>query len=378
MTDRERFRATFHYQERDRCPICDFGFWEETLLVWESQGLPRGVNTDEFFGMDPWWNYAPVAHGLFPAFPPETLEEGEDYRIVRDEEGVISKVSKRGTSIPQFLDWTLKDRESWQLFKARLDPTTPGRYPADWQERVASYEPRDYVLGIHCGSFYGWIRNWMGLENLSLLLYDDRGLVEEMVETVATCIIESIRPALESGVRFDYAMIWEDIAFRYGPMISPALFRQIVVPHYRRLTEMLYAHGVDVIMVDCDGKIDELVPCWLDAGVNCMFPLEIGTWQADPYQFRREYGKDCLLMGGVDKHILARDRAAIDAMIRYLTPLVEEGGYIPTPDHRVPPDVPLENYLYYLDRIKEVWGKGVQVRPTGRIRSDATSEFQTR
>jgi uroporphyrinogen decarboxylase len=71
-------------------------------------------------------------------------------------------------------------------------------------------------------------------------------------------------------------------------------------------------------------------------------------------------------MGGVDKHVLAQDRAAIDAMIDHLTPLVEEGGYIPTPDHRVPPDVPLANYLYYLDRIKEVWGLGVNVRPTGR------------
>jgi uroporphyrinogen decarboxylase len=98
-----------------------------------------------------------------------------------------------------------------------------------------------------------------------------------------------------------------------------------------------------------------------------MFPLEIGTWQADPYQFRRQYGQDCLLMGGVDKHILAQDRAAIDAMITHLTPLVEEGGYIPTPDHRVPPDVPLNNYLYFLDRIKEVWGKGLNVRPTGQV-----------
>jgi uroporphyrinogen decarboxylase len=47
---------------------------------------------------------------------------------------------------------------------------------------------------------------------------------------------------------------------------------------------------------------------------------------------------------------------------------VEEGGYIPTPDHRVPPDVPLANYLYYLDRIKEVWGQNVNVRRTERLR----------
>ena len=58
MNDRERFKATMHYQPRDRSPICDFGYWDETLVVWHDQGLPRHVvQTDdrffhEFFGMD--------------------------------------------------------------------------------------------------------------------------------------------------------------------------------------------------------------------------------------------------------------------------------------------------------------------------------------
>ena len=44
MNPRQRFLATMHYQPRDRSPICDFSFWDETLEAWYEKGLPRDVN----------------------------------------------------------------------------------------------------------------------------------------------------------------------------------------------------------------------------------------------------------------------------------------------------------------------------------------------
>jgi len=105
------------------------------------------------------------------------------------------------------------------------------------------------------------------------------------------------------------------------------------------------------------------MPLWLDAGVNCMFPVEIGTWGAEAIRYRRQYGKELLMMGGVDKHILARTKREIEREVNRLAPLVEEGGFIPLPDHRVPPDVPYENYLFYLEMARKVWGKGVNLKP---------------
>ena len=115
--------------------------------------------------------------------------------------------------------------------------------------------------------------------------------------------------------------------------------------------------------MDCDGKIEKLIPLWLDAGVNCMFPVEIGTWGADPVRYRNEYGKDLLIMGAFDKHILASSPQDIEAEVHRLTPLVEEGGYIGFCDHRVPPDVPYANYLYYVDLVRREWGKNVNLKP---------------
>ena len=105
------------------------------------------------------------------------------------------------------------------------------------------------------------------------------------------------------------------------------------------------------------------MPQWLDAGLICMFPVEIGTWGADPIRYRNEYGKDLLIMGGFDKHILAASEVDIEAEVHRLTPLVEEGGFIGFCDHRVPPDVPYENYLFYLDTVRRVWGKNHDLKP---------------
>jgi uroporphyrinogen decarboxylase len=157
------------------------------------------------------------------------------------------------------------------------------------------------------------------------------------------------------------------MAYNAGPLLSPKHFEQYLVPHYRRIADLLHRHGVDVIWVDCDGKIDKLVPLWLKAGINCMFPVEVGTWEADPIKFRQEYGQDLLLMGGVDKIILAGPKQEIEREVHRLAPLVEEGGFIGFCDHRVPPTVPLENYMFFLGKIREVWGHNVALKPMGQL-----------
>jgi Uroporphyrinogen decarboxylase (URO-D) len=382
MNARDRFIATMHYQERDRCPIMDFGFWDETLVIWERYGLPCECDPDAFFGMDPQWHVAPINVHLCPSFQHVVLEDRGDSEIVRDGDGVTKEQGKFLGSIPRHIDHTLKDRESWEKeFKWRLNGADKTRYSRQWTNHLLRYQnpTRDYPLGINAGSLYGWIRNWMGLEAVSMLVYDDRALFEEMVETVANCVIEAITPALESGVKFEYAMMWEDMCYRAGPLLSPRVFKQVLVPQYRRITDLLKKHGVDVVIVDCDGDMTSLLPLWLEGGVNTMFPIEVGTWGLDPIKLRRQFGRDLLMVGGVGKQILAGSREEITAEVERLNWLVEDGGFIPTPDHRVPPDVSLDNYVFYLNEAKRVWGRGLpNLKPTGVIDPDAASADRER
>lgn len=158
---------------------------------------------------------------------------------------------------------------------------------------------------------------------------------------------------------FQEAGIWEDMCYRAGPLLAPTVFKQVLVPAYRRITSHLLKYGVDVVHVDCDGDISLLLPLWLEAGVNTMFPIEVGVWNADPVRYRKEYGRDLLMIGGVGKQLLASNNDQITREVERLAPLVEEGGFIPTPDHRVPPDVSLTNYVHYLKEARRVWGKGL-------------------
>ena len=377
MNDRERFNATMHYQPRDRSPILDFSFWDETLVVWHDQGLPQYVdrsNSDEFFGMDPGLDQATcvtdVNVGLSPPFEEKVLEDRGDHEVFQQEDGVRVLRKKFMSSIPKPLSHLLVDRDSWDKhYQPRLDPTHPDRYPEDWDQRVQTWSDpnRDHAAALWGGSLYGWLRNWMGVENLSYVVYDDPAWFEEMVTTVADCIIGTLSRVLETGGQFDACAMWEDMCYNAGPLLSPKHFQQFLVPHYRRITDLLHKHGVDVIWVDCDGKIDLLIPLWLDAGLNCMFPIEVGTWGADPVQYRKQYGQQLLMMGGLDKHILARSRHEIEQEVYRLAPLVEEGGYIGFCDHRVPPDVPLENYVFYLETVRQVWGKDVNLKPMSNV-----------
>ncbi len=375
MNARERFENTMHFKPVDRCPIRDFGFWDETLLVWKQYGLPDfvegGTAADQFFGMDSEL-YCGALTDLCPFFEEEILEDHGDSEIVRDMDGVVVERGKIMSAIPKHLDHLLRDRESWEEhFKPRLRPDDPKRILSEdwWGRHVQEWTrpDRDYPLFIYAGSLYGRQRQWFGLERVSEIIYDDPTLFEEIVETcadVAIAVVERI--CGEHGVRPEAANLWEDMCYGAGPLISPKTFEQVLVPHYLRIVDTLHRYGVDIIFVDCDGRIDKLLPLWLGAGVNCMFPLEIGTWGADPVEYRRQYGKDLLLMGGFDKRILARGKSDITAEIERLAPLVEEGGFIPFCDHRVPPDVPLSNYVHYVAEAKRVWGKSLDnIGPTG-------------
>ncbi len=377
MNDRQRFNATMHYEPRDRSPIMDFSFWDETLPIWHEQGLPTSVNrlnSDAFFGMDSGiesgGRLVGVNTDLAPHFEVKILEDLGDHVLEQQADGVRVLRRKFMGSIPQPQSHLLSDRDSWEThFKPRLDPDNPARYPADWEERVKVWtDPDREVLAVlPGGSVFGKLRNWMGLENISYIVYDDPKLFEEMVITVTDCVLGTMTRILETGGQFDACGMWEDMAYNSGPLISPRHFDRYLLPQYRRITDLLHSYGVDVVWLDCDGKIDLLLPRWLDAGVNCMFPLEVGTWGTDPVALRKEYGRDLLMMGGFDKHVLQGTKDDIVREIERLAPLVEEGGYIGFADHRVPPDVTLENYWFYLEKVRELWGHGVNLKPMGEL-----------
>ena len=357
MSTKERFKKAMHWQKPDRLPNMDFGYWDEAIVKWHEQGLPKHVKTnievEEYLGLEgvesiPW---LPVRNGLFPWFERKILEEKEDCNIIQSEEGVICEIPKTGETIPKYIRFGIETREDWERYKTdRLDYTQPDRI-GDIKKTVQQAQAAGMPIRFDAGSLYGWLRNWMGVENLSIAIMTERDWVEEMMEHLTEMTLYLIETSL-SGIEVDIAWWWEDMCFNKGPLISPRLFEELMVPRYKRITDALKKYGIDVNILDCDGCIYELVPGWLKSGINCMFPIEAA--HSDPLKLRKEYGNDLLLIGGVNKIELIKGKEAIDREMERIQPLIEEGGYIPTVDHRVPSDVSYENYLYYLEKKKEI------------------------
>ena len=132
-------------------------------------------------------------------------------------------------------------------------------------------------------------------------------------------------------------------------MLSPKTYVEFILPELKKLVAFLKSHGVDWVIIDTDGNPELVLPHFMDAGVDGVWPLERAS-DMDPLAIRKKFGRDLRLWGGVDKRELAKDFASIDVHLRTLQPLVEEGGFIPTVDHLVPPDVSLANFEHYMKR----------------------------
>jgi hypothetical protein len=353
VTYRELFNTIMHYGEFDRVPVIHWGCWTETRERWLQEGLPADIDEHEYFDASIIASYQVCCDtGLFPAIENEILEETADYKIYKNTEGVILQEWKNKSSVPHYIDYTLKDAKAWPEFKKRLQPD-PGRIPADLDERIKRAEALDIPITVNTGSMIGWLRNWMGVENLAYLAYDDRDVLFDMVNTLSDLVCWQLDIILPK-IKVDMGWCWEDICFRTGPLISPDIFKECAVPGYRKISDKLLAYGVDLHLVDCDGYIEDLVPHWMDGGVNVMLPLEIGVWNADPMEFRKKYGKELRIMGGINKMEIAKGPAATRAEIERRLPLMKQGGYIPHTDHLAVPETSLEDYKYYIEQMKAI------------------------
>lgn len=372
MNYRENVNAILHYQPFEKMPIVSFGYWGETVQKWADEGHITREEADGYcrygdnseadraimkrLGFDFNWNSCYGGNvGLYPAFDRKVLEQKADGgQVIRDEQGLIVLVKPGVVSIPAEIGTTLTDREVWEKeYLPRLQWEAE-RIDTSLFESLKDDSQRQLPVGLHCGSLMGYMRNLLGVEELSYLYVDDPELYEEIANTLAGLCYQSVKAILETGAKFDYAHFWEDICYKNGPLVSPDGFRQMIGPHYRKITNLLKEHGVDIVSVDCDGWIDTLLPIWLENDVNTMFPIEVGTWNASIAPWREKYGKDLRGVGGMNKTVFARDYQAVDQEVERLRPLMELGGYIPCPDHRIAPDAKFENVQYYCEKMKSL------------------------
>ncbi|MBN1673549.1 MAG: hypothetical protein JXR37_21060 [Kiritimatiellae bacterium] len=373
MNARERFRATYLFGQPDKVPLEPGGGRKSTREAWLAQGMPAGVgNVAEYAyraagGTQAWPGNGKgfgVNHRMIPQFEEKVLERGPETQIVQDWKGNVCEIANTYTVeyLRNAIDFVtrrwircpVESRADWEAMKKRYDPDDPARLPSDAEARGVRLQDRDWPLTV---SFHGpfWqMREWTGFEPLCLLFYDDPGLVRDMVAFWGDYVAALLERVFRCVVP-DQVHLSEDMAYKHFSMISPAMVREFLLPVYKRWGALIRGAGCPIYGMDSDGYIGELIPIWMEAGINACNPIEVAAGN-DIVAYRRQFGREMAFYGGIDKRAMARGGDTLRREIARIEPVVRDGGYVPSCDHGIPPDVSWPNYLEYVRLLARITG----------------------
>jgi uroporphyrinogen decarboxylase len=349
MTSRQRVGKALRHECPDRVPIHE-SFWEATENRWREEGLDPEVSPDDHFGTEIRMLSVDNSFG----FAPEEVERTEDYVTVRDEWGILKRDWPDHRSTPELLDFRIKSRAEWDEMKGRLEPD-PGR--VDWDTARAQHARwRREGKFICLAAIPGYEATWrkVGPERLLVAIAEEPDWVRELYDYDAEMIVGMARLYLDQGLDFDGAWLWDDLGYRNAPLFSPRAYHEQLMPYHRRLCDFFHDQGWPVVLHSC-GRVRELVAMLIEAGFDCLQPLEVKAGM-DLEDLVREYGRDLCFMGGVDiRTFFADDQAELEREVssKLEIGMSNPGGYVFHSDHSIPPQVSFERYRRVVELVRE-------------------------
>lgn len=383
ITPRERFKRVMNFRKADRLPWMESQL-DETTARWIREGLPieqvvrsrydliygggmvivqrqpYTLDVNRYFGFEPLLDTerdVAIDLGPLPRHTLRVLEHDGDKVLCRDTLGGKIQYRKTDYSMPHFVDFPVKNMKDWEQYKKRLDPADPRRYPKDYtsEEYIELFESSPLPTSLIVTGFYALGRGLMGTAAFIPAFYKDPELVHDMMNSHADFLVEVYKDVVEGlKSRIDWVFWHEDLSSGTGPNISPKLFKDFILPNLKKVTSFFNKNGIDLIIIDTDGDPRALMSLLWDGGIRGMWPLEV-TAGMDAVELRKKHGRTWRLLGNIDKRALAQGKEAIKREVdRKVLYMKEDGGYIVSLDHDIPPDVPLENFTFYANHIKNV------------------------
>ena len=350
LTARERVLTALAHEQGDRIPIQD-EIWTATLDRWRLQGLPEHPSPDEYFGFE--FRKFGLGADLSPQYPVRVLERSDEYIVETTAWGGIRKNHLDRSTTPEIIDYRIRTRDDWEDVKKRL---VPSYTRVDWLTLKRDYErarERNLFVPYFAPSGYDNCQLYIRSDELLPLLLTDPDWIREMAETQADLVIEMAKILMNEGYEFDGAFLANDMGYRNGPFFSPRTYRQVFWPADRRMFDFFHDHDMPALL-HCCGDVRLLIPDLIDAGLDCLQPLEVKAGM-DLVELKREYGRDLTLMGGIDVRAMADpDPAAIEEEIRTKIPVAKVGGgYIYHSDHSIPYSISFDRYRHILELVRE-------------------------
>ena len=322
---------------------------------WRAQGATEDEIDMTAFGFDHVRRHSVCVNtGMVGGYAPVQIAETADHIIGRDRYGRQVKMFKTASTIAHPLDYPVTNMDTWLRVKPWYTYSEQ-RFAPGWADaaRRARDEGALIVVGIPGG--FDEPRQLLGEAAACMAAYDQPELMRDILDTIGETT-ERVLDRVSSEVQVDQLSVHEDMAGKSGSLVGPKQIEAFIKPYYRRVWGMLSARGAQIFQQDSDGNMNAVIPAFLDCGLTCMYPMEPAAGM-DVVALRKGYGERLAMLGGIDKHVLRQDKAAIRRELEYkLQPLMRGGGMVFGLDHRIPNGTPLDHYRTYVRTAREILG----------------------
>jgi uroporphyrinogen decarboxylase len=349
MSTRERMLRTFEHKEADRVPITDSP-WGSTLERWRREGLAADADWADYFELD---RMGWIGADNSPRFPVATLEETEEYVIVKTAWGATQKNWKHHGGVPEFLDFTIRDRDSWEVAKARM---TPERNRVDWAALARDYPKwRERGAWVWAGFWFGFdvAHSWaVGTQRVLEALVEDPEWMSEIFNHYLDVDLALFQMVWDAGYHFD-AITWpDDMGFKGHQFFSLDMYRAVLKPVHRRAAQWAHDKGIKVEMHSC-GDVRPFVPDLIEIGIDMLNPVEVKAGM-DPAWLKATYGGRLCFHGGLNAALFTQPQQLWEQMRQVIPVMKKGGGYVLSSDHSVPDSVSLKEFGEFVRLAKEL------------------------
>jgi len=377
MTSQERISRILRRQPTDRVGLFEV-FWTETLRRWVAEGhFSQPEIAEDHFRTDlrrcrPLDLIARLDLGEQVADENDTtrlgtgksaaratrheelIEETETTRLVRDGNGAVLRWNKGSSGAPEHVDFLVKDRGGWETH-IRPHLTNPEllqrRINFDFYRSIRAHCAQQQLF-LTCGVVgpFDLMTPVCGHEHLLVGMALDPGWCREMADLYVELTIQLLERLFAQEGLPDGLWVWEDLAFKQRPFLSPAMYRNLVMPAHQRLFQWAHARQLPVIF-HSDGFVEPLLPDLIAAGIDCLQPLEVKAGM-DLLRIKQRFGHQIALIGGMDARVLETNQpVAVQAELEAKLPgAMAGGGYVLQVDHSVSNLVNYETYRLFAER----------------------------
>lgn len=349
MNTRERMACMYAHREADRVPVTD-GPWGSTVARWHREGLPENVHWADYFGLD---KFTGFHVNNSPRYPVKKIEETDEYSIHTTEWGTTLKQWKSHGGVPEFLDFTIRNADSWRRAKERMTPSRDRINFDDFRKRHAKSLQEGYWISASLWFGFDVTHSWMvGTERVLMAMAEDPEWIVDMWNTQLDVGIALWEMVLAEGYTFD-AVTWpDDMGFKLNQFFSIGMYRELLKPVQKRACDWAHSHGMKVELHSC-GDIRPFVPELIEIGVDMLNPIEVKAGM-DPVALKRQYGDRLAFHGGINAALYPQPEKLYAEMRAVIPQMKKNGGYVISTDHSVPDCVSLEDFRRFVALAKEL------------------------